>query len=97
TQTEIYLEATNKECEITGKEPTYHNCGMCKSKTNAIAVYMEQLNLLDAQINSFYTISDLSNIESFMKENPGKNLTDLLNIPHTGIAFIGLENSEQVL
>ncbi|CAH8674639.1 unnamed protein product [Schistosoma bovis] len=103
-ETEIYLRASVEQLEITGEQPTYHNFGtICrtlaksKSDANAIVVYNEQLDVLATQINTIYAISGLSNIELLMKENPGKNLTDLLDIPHTGIVFIGLENSGQVL
>ncbi|CAH8682276.1 unnamed protein product [Schistosoma rodhaini] len=103
-ETEIYLRASVEQLEITGEQPTYHNFGtichrrgMSKSDADAIAVYKKQLDVLETQINTFYAISGLSNIEFLMKENPGKNLTDLLDIPHTGIVFIGLENSGQVL
>ncbi|VDO88191.1 unnamed protein product [Schistosoma margrebowiei] len=103
-ETEIYLRASVEQLEITGEQPSYHNFGtICqtlatsKSDANAIVVYNEQLDVLATQINAIYAISGLSNIELLMKENPGKNLTDLLDIPHTGIVFIGLENSGQVL
>ncbi|XP_018655497.1 putative metazoan probable membrane protein [Schistosoma mansoni] len=103
-ETEIYLRASVEQLEITGEQPTYHNFGtichrrgMSKSDADAIAVYKKQLDVLETQINTFYAISGLSNIEFLIKENPGKNLTDLFDIPHTGIVFIGLENSGQVL
>ncbi|KAH8867841.1 CSC1-like protein 2 [Schistosoma japonicum] len=103
-ETEIYLRTAVEDLGATGKQPIYYKFGicyhplpLCKSKANAIEVYNEQLDLLQTQINTFYTTAGLSNVEYLIKENAGKNHIDLLNIPHTGIVFIGLENSEQAL
>ncbi|CAH8875075.1 unnamed protein product [Trichobilharzia szidati] len=102
-ETEIYLQTAIEELETTGKQQYYykstvccHSLGLCKSKVNAIEVYNEQLNLLETQINTFKTLGGVLNIEFSVKEK-GKYQSDMLNIPHTGIVFVGVENSEQAI
>ncbi|CAH8659039.1 unnamed protein product [Heterobilharzia americana] len=103
TETEIYLYSAVEELAATGRQPSYYKCsvcchslGVCKSKANAIEVYNEQLNLLETQIHAFKTFIGLLNTDFLIRTNEGKDDT-LLNIPHTGIVFVGLENSEQAL